>query len=153
ASVELEIGKTQDSAAHWNEALEIARANQGDRATVYEAICWRGLGETWMDRHDTARALPVLRRSVYLLESVEPAEKEVFQLAGSRRALAQALLLDGKPIESEALAKTAIAAMEMASLSGHPQAAALFDVMAQAEAAQGRLEPALEALERAQEIL
>jgi tetratricopeptide (TPR) repeat protein len=154
ASVELEIGKTPESAAHWNQALELARANPGsDKATVYEAICLRGVGESWLERHETARALPVLRRSVYLLESVEPAEKEVFQLAGSRRALAQTLLLDSKPLQAEELAKAAIAAMAQASLIGHPQAAALFDVIAQAEAAQGRLEPALEALGRAQEIL
>jgi tetratricopeptide (TPR) repeat protein len=153
AGLEREAGSALESVARWSEALELARANH---SVSYEAVCLRGLGDALQETHEVARAIPLLRRSVYLVESVdspEPTQREIFQLANSRRSLAEAELMDRKPLEAEELAQQAIDDVEKASLATHPQAAALFDTLAEALAARGKLGPALEALQRAKSIL
>jgi tetratricopeptide (TPR) repeat protein len=153
AGLERETGSAQESVARWTEALELARANQ---SLAYEAVCLRGLGDALLETHEVARAMPLLRRSVYLFESIdspEPTQREIFQLANSRRSLAEAELMDRKPLEAEELAQRAIDDVVKASLESHPQAAALFDTLSEAQAARGKLAPALEALQRAEAIL
>lgn len=153
AGLERETGSAQESVARWREALELARTNQ---SVAYEAVCLRGLGDALLETHEVAQAMPLLRRSVYLLESIdspEPTQREIFQLANSRRSLAEAELMDRKPLEAEELAQRAIDDVVKASLETHPQAAALFDTLSEAQAARGRLAPALEALQRAEAIL
>jgi tetratricopeptide (TPR) repeat protein len=153
ASLERESGSAQESVVRWSEALELARVNH---SLPYEAVCLHGLGDALLESHEVARALPLLRRSIYLLESIdspEPTQREVFQLANSRRSLAEADLMDKRPLEAEELAQRAIDDVEKASLATHPQAAALFDTLAEAQAARGKLAPALAALNRAEEIL
>ncbi len=148
AGLERETGSAQESVARWREALELARANQ---SVAYEAVCLRGLGDALLETHEVAQAMPLLRRSVYLLESIdspEPTQTEIFQLANSRRSLAEAELMDRKPLEAEELAQRAIDDVVKASLETHPQAAALFDTLSEAQAAQRQLAPALEALQR-----
>jgi tetratricopeptide (TPR) repeat protein len=153
AGLEREAGSAQESVARWSEALELARANH---SVAYEAVCLRGLGDALLETHEVARAMPLLRRSVYLFESIdspEPTQREIFQLANSRRSLAEAQLMDRKPLEAEGLAQRAIDDVVKASLETHPQTAALFDTLAEAQAARGKLVPALEALDRAEAIL
>lgn len=153
ASLERESRNSRESVNRWNEALELARALS---LPGLEAICLRGLGEAWLDQGDTARAFPLLRRSVFLLESAastDPGGPEVFQMANSLRAISQAYLADQKPLQAEEAARRGLAEMDKVGALAHPHAAALYDALAEAQAAHGTLAGALESLARAEAIV
>ena len=56
----------QASADEWNEVLNTARSHGN---TAYESLAVRGLGEMWLDHGDKARAEPLLKRALALIES------------------------------------------------------------------------------------
>jgi len=56
----------------WNEALDIAVRHQDK---VLESFALRGMGEMWLNRGQTSRAEPLLKRSLSLVESDPRAER------------------------------------------------------------------------------
>jgi tetratricopeptide (TPR) repeat protein len=148
--VEREAGSAEQSVARWTEAVNLARVHE---ASAFEGICLRGLGEALLEQQLLARALPVLRRSVHVLESAGAERRDSFQLANSRRALAEAYLIDGKPVQAEEEVRQGLELLEKGGLEMHPQAAALFDTLAEALAAQAKLGPALDSLGKAEAII
>ncbi|HVW83611.1 MAG TPA: tetratricopeptide repeat protein, partial [Bryobacteraceae bacterium] len=65
ADIERMARSWPESIGHWNEAAELARQH-GD--PTVEAFALRGLGDTWLDQADTARAEPLLKRALSVLE-------------------------------------------------------------------------------------
>src|SRR5262249_55881934 len=125
ANLERESGNASQSVALWTEAIELAQSHQSTR---YEGVCLRGLGEAWMEQNNVVRALPLLRRSVYLLRSARE-DPAGFQVANSERALAQAYLMDGDAVRGEEEIVRALELMTKTGSAAHPQAAAMFDIL------------------------
>ena len=65
AAVEGHEGHTAAGIAHWNQAVSLAR-EQGD--TMGEATSLRGMAMTWFDSGAPSQAIPLLKRSMKLLD-------------------------------------------------------------------------------------
>lgn len=66
ADVDRSLNDRDASERDWNQALALARARHDDRA---EAIALRGLASMWLDAGNTARAEPLFRRSLAMMEN------------------------------------------------------------------------------------
>lgn len=73
ADIDRSEGKSEISAREWNSAIDLARSGHDE---VSEAIALRGLGETWFDSGSPARAEPLFRKSLSLLESIPSATEQ-----------------------------------------------------------------------------
>ena len=73
AEIDLQTGDREASARKWNEVLEMAR---GDKDEISEAIALRGLGSMWLSAANLARAEPLLRHALSIMESNREAPPE-----------------------------------------------------------------------------
>ena len=110
----------------WNEAARIADASG---STMREALALRGLGLSWLDWGDVARAEPLLRRSVDLFKSntaTPPA-----QMAAALSCLASVYRREGKKGLAEELWLRALEEDRRSVGEEHPQAAVVMEFLAE----------------------
>jgi tetratricopeptide (TPR) repeat protein len=67
ADIERSTSDWRNSIDHWNRTIALSR-QAGERAT--EAIALRGLGKTYCDMGDLARAEPLLKRALVMFEEI-----------------------------------------------------------------------------------
>jgi tetratricopeptide (TPR) repeat protein len=138
----------EQSIAEWNAVADLGRAH-GDESLV--AVATRGLGETWLERGDPARAEPLLRRALSSFESApEPRDR---QLALTLTCMAQLYMRENKLALAEEALTQALRDGEIAFGPSHPQVAIILETLADALARSNRLDPARDYLRRAAVIL
>jgi tetratricopeptide (TPR) repeat protein len=117
-----------DSVVEWN---RVARMALDHHAPTLEAVAWRGLGATWLEQGNTARAEPLLRRALAAFES-DPGSAN--QAASTRSYMAQLYLDEDKPALAEDALARALANEERTLGCMHPQVALLLEMMGDAAA-------------------
>jgi tetratricopeptide (TPR) repeat protein len=117
----------QESTSQWNEAIAIAQTHANP---VYESVAIRGLGETWLDRGDIARAEPLLKRSLALVEST-PGVPE-YRLALALDTLATLYRLQGKTSLAEEVWMRELQLDRKMFGDDHPQTALVMGHLAEA---------------------
>ncbi|MGA2711615.1 MAG: tetratricopeptide repeat protein [Bryobacteraceae bacterium] len=137
AEIDGKAGDREASAKEWNEVLAIARS-EGDELS--EAIASRGLGSMWLTAGDPARAEPLLRRSLSIMESNPGAtpldlanalcSMGLLYRAGNKLALAEAAWSRALELERKALGDI------------HPQVAWLREMLADVYAERGECDKA-----------
>lgn len=132
----------------WNEVLDVSRHEHDD---AMEAIALRGMGSTWLQSGNAARAEPLLRRSMKLMESNPDMPLE--EVAGAHSALAELYRAENKL----ALARNEWSrALDIdLPLLGetHPQIAILMEMLSDVYAAQGEFRMALDYALKASEAM
>ena len=131
----------------WNKALTIVREQHW---VSLEAAAVRGLGMTYLDRGELARAEPLLRRALALFES-QPVPGH--QIASTLSCLAQLYHAEKKFSLAEEVLQRAIRIAEQTLGAEHPQVAVLLEMLGDAEASQKHLTRATEHFERARAIM
>lgn len=124
ADIDRQYRRWDASIRKWNVALEISRQGQDERT---EAIVLRGLGITWLESGSAARAEPLLRRSVRMLENDSDAPPEA--VAGVLSALGELYRQENKLALAEDEWSHALK-LERANFGEvHPQVAWLMEML------------------------
>ncbi len=136
------------SVSAWNRIGEIA---EQEHSIQFEESFTSGLGETWLAAGQTARAEPLLRRSLQLLQN-DPMASDA-QIAMALTLMAGVYDAENKlALACEAI-NEAIAKYEVALGRDHPQLAMLLQVQADILSKRGETERARAVLERARLIM
>jgi hypothetical protein len=148
ADLRREMHQWPESIADWNEIGQIAET---EHSAQLEEIYTGGLGETWLAAGETARAEPLLRRSLDLLKK-DP------NTASTQIAMALALVSSVYAAENRlALARDAVeeAISRDESYFGreHPQVATLLELRASILSRHGETDAARDDLDRARSIM
>jgi tetratricopeptide (TPR) repeat protein len=138
----------QSSIARWNEALDLTRHDQD---TTTEAVELRGLAETWLQAGSPARAEPLFRRSLLLMESDPDAPGE--QLATAHSGLAQLYRSENKLALAEEEWSRALEIERKAVGEVHPQVAWVMEMLADVYSARGEFSLAIDYSTRASEMM
>ncbi len=125
AELHREMHSWDAAVAAWNELLATAELQHSDRL---EAIATGGLGETWYDAGNLARAEPLLRRSLQLLR--RNPEVPPSQLSTALALVARLYADEGKLALAADAVDEAIAKDEMSLGPNHPQVAMLLELRA-----------------------
>jgi tetratricopeptide (TPR) repeat protein len=134
ADLDRDSGLWEASVAEWNSVTDLAREHH---EPMLEAVAWRGLGQTWIEQGNAARAEPLLRRALAAFESDPRCGNQV---APTLSSMAQLYLEDDKPALAEDALTRAIADEERNLGGGHPQVAILLEMMGDAAALRKRVE-------------
>jgi len=137
----------QSSFDGWNKGLEIAREHHW---TAIEAAALRGLGMTYLDHNEFARAEPLLRKSLALFES---SQVPGHQISSTLSCLAQLYQLEGKYGMAEETVLRGIKIAEKALGESHPQVAVLYEMLGDAVAGRNQLSQAHDYYEKARGIM
>jgi tetratricopeptide (TPR) repeat protein len=148
ADIDLNEGDLKGSIDGWDKALEIAR-DVGDARS--EAIALRGLGSAWLESGSAARAEPLLRRSLQMLES--DVKSPPSQVAASLGAMAGYYLTDNKLALAEDTWSRALTIQRATLGENHPQVAYTMEMLAGIYSQRGETELACEYGERAAEMM
>jgi tetratricopeptide (TPR) repeat protein len=148
AEVDLHEGEWKASIGEGNAALDLARS-QGDSRS--EAIVLRGLGRAWLNTKSAARAEPLLRRSLWILENDVAAEP--LQVAESLGALAEYYRAENKLALAEEAWLRALTMKRALFGEGHPQVAYLMDTLAEVYSARGETGLACDYATRSADIM
>lgn len=136
-----------NSFAEWNGAAEMAREHN---APAIEAVALRGLGETWLDKGDLARAEPLLRRALAIFRSIPVSSGEVPTTLGF---IGQLYLSEDKTALAEDVLTKALDEQEHVLGENHPQVAILLQMMGDAAARRSKMELARDYFDRALRIM
>lgn len=136
------------SLALWNEIGQIQRR---ENSTRFDGVIAGGLGETWFWSGNLARAEPLLRRSLQLIQNDPTAT--VAQVATALAVLANLYLDEDKLALAGELLEEAIAKDEAALGRNHPQIAALYEMRASMLSRRGEAQAARDELDRARSIM
>jgi tetratricopeptide (TPR) repeat protein len=126
----------EESAAEWNTVAALAREHND---TALEAVACRGIGATWLDQGNTARAEPLLRRALSIFES-DPHSAD--QAASTLSFMAQLYLDEDKPALAEEALTRVLANDERSFGETHPQVALLLEMLGDAAALANRIDSA-----------
>lgn len=136
------------SIADWNEIGRIAdKENSGSLEEVYTG----GLGETWLASGETARAEPLLRRSLALLRKDPSASSS--QIATALALMAQLYTAEDKLALAREALDEAISRNELGLGREHPQIATMLELHATILSRRGETEEARVDLDRARSIM
>jgi tetratricopeptide (TPR) repeat protein len=139
ADIDRTIGAWQASVGEWNQVIETAqRAND----MFYQAVALRGLGATWLDAGVPARAEPLLRRSLSLMQSDPSAAPE--QIAVVLKSLSDLYSSENKLAMAEENLSKAIAMARRTLGEDHPQVAEMGENLAWIFADRGEIAAARE---------
>jgi tetratricopeptide (TPR) repeat protein len=125
ADIDRAKGDWETSINHWNEALEICRR---ERDAAGEALAMRGLGITWLKAGEPARAEPLLRRSLRIIENNANIPPE--QIASGHSGLAELYRSENKLALAEGEWSRALRIDRAALGDAHPQVALLMEMLA-----------------------
>jgi tetratricopeptide (TPR) repeat protein len=148
ADIDREQGSWEASIDRWNQALEICRREKDERA---EAIVLRGLGTTWLSSGAVARAEPLLRRSLQMMETAERMPPE--DIATAHSSLAELYRSENKLALAEDEWSRALQIDRPILGETHPQVAVLMEMLSDVYSARGRFELARDYATRASETM
>lgn len=116
-----------------------------------EAMAVRGMGTTWLDAGDTARAEPLLRRGLALSQTISPPDPQA--TGDALASLGLLYRMENKPgLAEDAL--TRALDLERKSLGPqHPQLAAILEMLGDVASRTGDAEKAREYMKQALDIL
>jgi tetratricopeptide (TPR) repeat protein len=132
ADIDRQQSAWQTSISQWSEALELSRHEKDEAA---EAIVLRGLGITWLEAGSPARAEPLLRRSLKLMEANAGVPSE--EVACSHAGLAQLYRAENKLALAEDEWRRALEIDRRVLGEAHPQVAILMEMLSDVYAARG----------------
>ena len=138
---------------HWGESIALWNqlGEMSEESTQLDEVYTEGLGETWLDAGNLARAEPLLRRSLMLLR--EDPRASLPQVAHALALMGRLYIAEDKPALAGEALDEAIAKDEQALGAGHPQVAELLELRAAALARDGDADGAREDLARARAIM
>jgi tetratricopeptide (TPR) repeat protein len=148
ADIDRQTGDWRASEEKWNEALAIGHA-QNDRTT--EAVASRGLASMWVSAGNLARAEPLFRRALSILESDPAAAPDT--TASVLSGLAGLYRQENKLALAEDAWARALELDRAAFGDLHPQVAILTEMLADVYAARGERELARDYATRAVEAM
>jgi tetratricopeptide (TPR) repeat protein len=148
AEIDRQNGYWEASIDRWNQALEICRRERDERA---EAIALLGLGKTWLDSGTAARAEPLLRRGLRIMEN--NADMPLEEVAHAHSALAELYGAENKLVLAEDEWSRALQIDRTVLGETHPQVAVLMAKLSEVYAARGEFELAREYAMRASETM
>ena len=135
------------SVEEWNTTAEAARQKS---YTAGEGAAVRGLGRTWLDQGNVARAEPLLKQALAIFED-GPARDEG-QAAGTLSSLGDLYLVEGKTGLAEEAYQRALQGEERELGPTHPQVALVLEALAGTLALRNDAELARNAMDRAEKI-
>ena len=148
ADIDRQKGDWETSVSRWSEALEICRRERDRRA---ESVALRGLGITWLKAGVPARAEPLLRRSLSIMENDTDMPAE--QVASGHSGLAELYRSENKLALAESEWSRALQIDRTALGEGHPQVAVLMEMLAEVYSARGEFDLAREYSTRASDAM
>jgi tetratricopeptide (TPR) repeat protein len=138
----------EESLAEWNNVAGMGR-DHGDEDL--RAVATRGLGATWLDRGDAARAEPLLRNALAAFEANPVANER--QVASTLTSMGQLYIGEDKLTLAEDALNKALKVDEHSFGESHPQLAIIHQMLGDALARRSDMEMAREHLSRAVQIL
>jgi tetratricopeptide (TPR) repeat protein len=148
AELDREDHNWEDSLTEWNNLAELGR-NHGDE--VLRAVATRGLGATWLDRGNTARAEPLLRNALAIFESDRAMNER--QVASTLTCMGQLYLAEDKLGLAEEALSQALKADERSFGETHPQLSVVLEMLGDTLARRDDMKSARSYLARAVRIL
>lgn len=144
AEIDRQADDRESSAKKWNEVLEMARSRQDE---LSEAIASRGLASMWLSAGDLARAEPLLRRSLSMMEA-NP-EASPVDIANALSSMGLLYRARNKLMLAETVWSKALALERKAFGDMHPQVAWLMEMLADVYSARGERDMARDYATRA----
>ena len=144
AELDRQADDREAGAKRWNEVLEMARSQHDE---ISEAIASRGLASMWLSAGDLARAEPLLRRSVSIMET-NP-EATPVDLANALSSMGLLYRARNKLMLAETAWSKALALERTAYGDIHPQVAWLMEMLADVYSARGERDMARDYATRA----
>jgi tetratricopeptide (TPR) repeat protein len=148
AELRREMHQWVESIEDWN---EIGRIAEKENSKSLEEVYTGGLGETWLASGETARAEPLLRRSLALLRK-DPAASPS-QIATALALMAQLYAAEDKLALAREALEEAIARDEVCLGQEHPQVAVMLELHATILSRRGETDAARADLDRARSIM
>jgi tetratricopeptide (TPR) repeat protein len=148
AEIDRQNGEWAASINRWNEVLETCRRERDERA---EATALRGLGAAWLDSGAPARAEPLLRRGLRMMENNANMPPE--EVASAHSSLAELYLSENKLALAEDEWSCALQIDSTVLGQGHPQVAVLMAKLSDVYSARGEFGLAREYARRAAETM
>jgi tetratricopeptide (TPR) repeat protein len=148
AELDRDAHNWEESLKEWNNVAELGR-DHGDEDL--QAVATRGLGATWLDRGNAARAEPLLRNALAAFES-SPVVNER-QVASTLTSMGQLYIGEDKLALAEDALNKALKVDEHSFGESHPQLAVIHQMLGDALARRSDMESAREHLSRAVQIL
>ncbi len=124
----------ESSFAGWSKAMQLARDQHWP---ALEASVMRGLGVTFLEHGETARAEPLLRKALAQLEAVGVPSR---QIAATQTCLAQLYQKEGKFAMAEEQLLKALQTSEKVMGPHHPQVAVIHEMLSDALAGRNQLD-------------
>jgi tetratricopeptide (TPR) repeat protein len=132
ADIDRQRGNWEASIDQWNEAIDICRREHDEQS---EAIALQGLGVTWLHSGTAARAEPLLRRSLRMMEDNPAMPSE--EIAAAHSGLAELYRSENKLALAEGEWSRAIQIDRGVLGDGHPQVAVLMAKLADVYSVRG----------------
>jgi tetratricopeptide (TPR) repeat protein len=147
ADLDRDAGRWKSSIDRWNHSEQIARE---EGWTALEATAIRGLGITYFENKQPARAEPLLRRA---LAKFEASNAPRHQTASTLSCLAQLYIGENKLALAEDALLRSIDITEKELSPNHPQLAVLYEMLGETVAARGQFEQARDYYSHARAIM
>ncbi len=148
ADIDRQAGDWEASAQKWNQVLELA-SEQKD--AVAEAIAARGLAAMWLETGQVARAEPLFRRAVNLIENSPDAPPD--QLAAALAGIGGLYRAENKLTLAEDAFLRALQLDRAALGETHPQVAWLMEMLSDVYSTIGERDMALDYASRAVNVM
>jgi len=148
AELDRDTHNWEESLAEWNNVAELGR-DHGDEDL--RAVAARGLGATWLDRGNVARAEPLLRNALAAFES-DPVVIQR-QVASTLTFMGQLYLGEDKLALAEDVLTRALKVDERTFGESHPQLSVVLQMLGDTLARRNDMELARSHLARAVQIL
>jgi len=148
AELDRDAHNWEESLAEWNNVAELGR-DHGDENL--RAVATRGLGATWLNRGNAARAEPLLRNALAAFES-NPVVNER-QVASTLTCMGQLYIGEDKLALAEDALSEALKVDEHSFGISHPQLAVVLTMLGDTMARRSDMQLAREHLSRAVQIL
>lgn len=132
ADIDRQESAWDSSISRWNEALENSVRTKDEAA---QAIVLRGLGQTWLQSGSAARAEPLLRRSLKLVDV--NADLPLEEVAASHASMAELYRAENKLALAEDEWTRALAIDRPVLGENHPQVAVLMEMLAEVHSVRG----------------
>ena len=146
ADIDRQRGAWESSVEKWNQVLDLARAHDNE---IAQAIASRGLAETWLAAGNMARAEPLFRRALSIMETNPAATPD--QLANALSGIGGFYRAQNKLALAEEAWARALELDRKVFGEVHPQVALAMEMLAEIHAVRGEREIARDYANRAVE--
>jgi tetratricopeptide (TPR) repeat protein len=148
AELDRDSHQWEESLEEWSDVGELGR-DHGD--TQVQAVASRGLGETWLEKGNPARAEPLLRSALATFD-VDPVGNEV-EIASTLACMGQLYMGENKLAMAEDVLTKALESDERTFGETHPQTAIMHEMLGDTLARRNQMELARDHMNRAVRIL